>query len=274
MDIQELTPDGQQPEKWIERLARFGYAAKGLVYIIVGLLAVMAAFDWGGRVTGSEGAFQAIASQPFGKLMLFLVALGLLGYVLWRFVQAIKDPENQDSGAGAIGRRLSYAVSGLIYGGLALSALKIVFGHSSGSSGSGSQEQTATLLSQPFGRWLVAAVGVASAAYGFYCFYRAYSTQFRRKLKLSQMSPNTERWVTRIGRFGLTAKGVVAIIVGYFFIEAAHWSDPSQAKTTEGALQAIQQRPYGAWLMGVVALGLVAYGLHLEVQARYRRISP
>ncbi len=274
MNIQELTPQGQEPEKWIERLARFGYAAKGIVYMIVGLLAVMAAFDWGGRITGTEGAFQAIAAQPFGKLMLFLVAVGLLGYVLWQFVQAIKDPEHQDSGAAAIGRRLAYAVSGLIYSGLAFSALKLVFGNSSGGGGGGSEEQTATLLSQPFGRWLVAAVGVASVAYGFYSFYRAYSTEFRRKLKLSEMSASTEKWITRVGRFGLTAKGIVAVIIGYFFIQAARSSDASQAGTTEGALQAIQQQPHGAWLMGIVALGLIAYGIHLEVQARYRRISP
>lgn len=280
MDIQrEITPNGQQPEKWIERLARFGYAAKGLVYIIIGVLAVMAAFNWGGRVTGSEGAFQVIASQPFGKVLLFLVAIGLLGYVLWRFVEAIKDPEHQDSGAGAIGRRITYAISGIIYGALALSALKIVFGSSSGSGGSGSggsgsEQQTATLLSQPFGRWLVAAVGVASVAYGFYCFYRSYSTKFRRKLKLSEMDVATEKWATRIGRFGLAAKGVVSVIVGYFFIQAARTYDASQAGTTEGALQSLQQQPYGAWLMGIVALGLVAYGIHLMVQARYRRISP
>ncbi|PSN14840.1 hypothetical protein C7293_09905 [filamentous cyanobacterium CCT1] len=277
MNIQDLHPhgpDGQQPEQWIERLARFGYAAKGIVYIIIGVLAFMAAVDWGGRVTGTEGAFQTIASQPFGKLLLFLVAVGLLGYVLWRFVEAAKDPEHRDSGASAIGRRISYAVSGIIYAGLALSALRIVFGNSSGSGSSGSQQQTATLLSQPFGRWLVAAVGVASIAYGFYCFYRSYSTQFRRKLKLSEMSASTEKWATRIGRFGLAAKGVVAVIIGYFFIQAARTYDASQAGTTEGALQTLQRQPFGAWLMGIVALGLVAYGIHLEVQARYRRISP
>ncbi|MGB5974725.1 MAG: DUF1206 domain-containing protein [Nodosilinea sp.] len=275
MSIQDITPDEHQPEQWIERLARFGYASKGIVYVIVGFLAFMAAFNWGGRVTGTQGAFQTILSQPFGKVLLFIVAVGLLGYVLWRFVQAFKDPEHDDSsGAGAIGRRLTYAVSGLIYGGLALSALKLVFGSSSSGGGSSSQQQTATLLSQPFGRWLVAAVGVASIAYGFFCFYRAFTTRFRRKLKLSEMSSTTEAWVTRIGRFGLTAKGVVAVIVGYFFIRAARWSDASQAKTTEGALQALQQQPFGAWLMGLVALGLIAYGIHLGVQARYRRISP
>ncbi len=273
MDTQELVqPRNQQPEKWIERLARFGYAAKGVVYILIGVLAFQAAFNWGGRVTGTKGAFRTIASQPFGKVMLFLVAVGLLGYVLWRFVQAAKDPEHHSEGAKGIGRRIAYAISGLIYASLAIFALRIVFASPSGG-GSGSSP-AATLLSQPFGRWLVGIVGVGAVAYGFYCFYRATTTKFRRKLKLAEIEPRTEKWVTRIARFGLTAKGIVSVIIGYFFIQAARASDASQARTTEGALQAIQQQPYGAWLMGIVALGLIAYGVHLGVQARYRRISP
>lgn len=267
----------ERPAKWIERLARFGYAAKGAVYILIGILAFQAAFNWGGQVTGSKGAFYTIASQPFGNVLLFLVAIGLYGYVVWRFTQAFRDPEHNDQGLSAWGRRASYFISGLIYGSLATFAMRIVFS-SPGSSGSGggdsTNQQTATLLSQPFGQWLVALVGVAIVAYGFYCFYKAYSTKFRRQLKLAEMSLKEEKWSTRIGRFGLTAKGVVLVIIGYFFIQAARASDPSQARTTEGALQAIQQQPYGAWLMGLVALGLIAYGIHLEVQARYRRISP
>ncbi|RZM78713.1 DUF1206 domain-containing protein [Leptolyngbya iicbica] len=267
----------EQPAKWIERLARFGYAAKGIVYMIVGVLAFQAAFNWGGRITGSKGAFRTIANQPFGNFLLFLVGVGLLGYVVWRFVEAFRDPEHRDSGLSGFARRASYFVSGLIYASLAIFALRIVFGspsNSSGSGGSSSQQGVATLLSQPFGQWLVGFVGVAIVAYGFYTFYKAYSTKFRRKLKLAQMSLKEEQWSTRIARFGLTSKGLVSVIIGYFFIQAARASDPSQAQTTEGALQTLQQQPYGAWLMGLVALGLIAYGIHLEVQARYRRISP
>lgn len=271
MNSQKLSH--QRPAKWIERLARFGYAAKGIVYMLIGILAFQAAFNWGGRVTGTQGAFRTIASQPFGRGLLFLVALGLLGYVVWRFVEAVRDPEHNDSGASAWGRRLGYAISGVIYASLALVALRIVFRQPT-SSGDSSSQQTATLLSQPFGQWLVGAIGVAIVAYGFYNFYQAYSTQFRRCLKLAEMSAREEKWTTRIARFGLTAKGMVSVIIGFFLIQAARTSDPSQARTTEGALQAIQQQPYGAWLMGLMALGLIAYGLHLEIQARYRRIAP
>lgn len=279
METQSLKApkSGGDTAEWIENFARFGYAAKGVVYSLVGILAFLAALNWGGKTTGSQGAFKTIAAQPLGNILLFLVAVGLLGYVLWRFVQAIYDPEHNEDGAGAIARRLSYAVSGLIYGSLAFSAFRIVFGGGSASSGSGgssSSEQTATLLSQPFGQWLVGLVGAASAAYGFYCIYRGIRTKFRKKLKLSEMSAAEEKWAIRIGRFGLISKGIVSLLVGYFFVQAARSADPEKAKTTEGVLQAIQQQPLGGFLMGVIALGLIAYGIHMLVQARYRRISP
>ncbi|MDB9524725.1 DUF1206 domain-containing protein [Oscillatoria sp. CS-180] len=278
MDTQtRFNSNKRETAEWIERLARFGYAAKGVVYSIVGVLAFQAAFNWGGKVEGSKGAFQTIANQPFGKTLLFLVAVGLLGYVVWRFVQAARDPEHNDDGFGAIARRLSYAVSGLIYGSLAFAAFRIVFsggGSSSSSGGSSTSQQTASLLSQPFGQWLVGLVGVASAGYGFYCIYRGIKTKFRKKLKLSEMSSAEENWATRIGRFGLISKGIVSLIIGYFFVQAARTANPDQAKTTEGALEALQQQPFGAFLMGIVALGLLAYGIHMIVQARYRRISP
>jgi hypothetical protein len=273
MDIQEFAPPEKQTKKWIENLARFGYTAKGAVYIVLGFLAFLAAFNWGGEVTSSEGALTTVARQPFGRVALFLVALGLLGYVAWQFVQVIYDPEHNDSGLSALGNRLPYAASGLAYGGLALFAFKTAFNQPT-SSGDSSGQQTATLLAQPFGQWLVGAVGVGFVAHGCYYLYRAYSTKFRRHLKLHEMSAKEEAWSTRIGRFGLTARGVVSMIVGYFFIQAALAADPSRSEDTEGAMQAIQQQPHGALLMGVVALGLMAYGIHMGVQARYRRISP
>jgi hypothetical protein len=271
MNAQEIVE--RRPKQWIERLARFGYAAKGVVYGLVGVLAFLAAVNWGGQATSSEGAFLTVASQPFGKVLLILIALGLIGYVVWQFVQAAIDPEHNDSGWHTLGRRLSYAAGGMVYGGLVMFALRVVFNQpTNGSDASG--QQAAMLLSQPFGQWLVGAMGAAFLSYGCFYFYRAYATHFRRHLNLASMSAKEVMWSTRIGRFGMVAKGIVAIIMGYFFIQAGISADPNQAKNTEGALQTLQQQPYGGWLMGLVALGLVAYGIHMGVQARYRRISP
>lgn len=266
---QQLT---QQPGLWVERLARFGMAAKGTVYGIVGLLAVQAAFGTGGQTTDTQGALQAIVAQPFGKILLSFVAIGLIGYVLWRFVQAIKDPENKGTDAKGIAQRLGYAVNGLIYAGLAFSAVGIVLGSSSGGSSNSTQDGTAILLSQPFGQWLVGTVGAFVIGVGFYQFYQAFTAKFQQKLNLTGLSSIEEKWVIGISKFGLAARGVVFCVIGFFLIQAARQSDASEARGLGEALQALVEQPYGPWILGVVAFGLVAYGIYMVIQARYRRV--
>ena len=259
----------QHPSVWIERLARFGYAAKGVVYGIVGLLAAQAAVGEGGKTTDTRGALQTILTQPFGKVLLSLVAIGLMGYVLWRFVEAIKDPDNKGTDAKGLAQRLGYAANGLIYAGLAFSAISLVLGSGSGSSNS-TEDWTAILLSQPFGQWLVGTVGAFVIGLGFYQFYEAYAAKFRKKLNLTQLSNVEQKWVMGISRFGLAARVIVFCVIGFFLIEAARQSDSSEARGLGEALQALAQQPYGAWILGIVGSGLVAYATHMVIQARYR----
>lgn len=267
---QQLT---KNPSLWVERLARLGYAAKGVVYSIVGLLAAQAAFGAGGKTTDTRGALQEIVGQPFGKVLLGVVALGLFGYVLWQFVQAIKDPEHKGTNTKGILQRISYAISGIIYAGLALSAVKIILG-SGGSNSNSTEDWTARLLSQPFGQWLVGIVGAFIIGLGFYQFYKAFRTKFRKEFNLIELSDTEQKWVKGISRFGLAARGIVFCIIGFFLIQAARQSDASQAQGLGEALQTLAQQPYGAWLLGIVALGLIAYGIYMLMQARYRRIDP
>ena len=257
----------------ITLLARFGYAAKGVVYIIIGVLAAYAAFTTGGRTTDTRGALEEILSQPYGKYLLGAVAVGLVGYALWRFVQAVKDTESKGSGAKGIAVRIGYAVIGVIYAGLAFSAVQLVLGSGGQSSGdSSSKEWTATLLEQPFGQWLVGAVGLGFVIAAVSHFYKAYTAKFREKLMTSQMSENAQNFALRSGRFGLAARGVVFGIIGAFLIQAALHSNAGEARGLSGALTALGQQTYGQLLLGVVALGLVAYGFYMLVLARYRRI--
>lgn len=260
-----------QSSEWVERLARFGYTAKGIVYAIVGLLAVQVAFGSAKKTTDTEGALQAIVKQPFGQILLSLIAIGLVGYVIWCFVQAILDAENKGNDTKGILTRIGYGISGLIYASLAFSAVKLVLGTAKSSNNS-TQDWTANILSQPFGQWLVGTGGALIIGIGFYQFYEAYSAKFRKKLKLGQMSNSEETWAIRLGRFGLAARGVVFLIIGFFFIQAARQNDASQVQGLAGALQSLIQQPYGSWLLGIVAFGFVAYGIHMGVQARYRRI--
>lgn len=163
------TPNIQQPvrriasQSWFERLARLGYAAKGLVYFVVGLLAAQAAWGAGGRTTDTQGALQAIVTQPFGKFLLSLVLVGLIGYALWRSVQVILDPDQagQPMDAKQLAQRVGYGLSAIAYFGLAAAAVKLLLGSGGSSGETSTQDWTARFLSQPFGQWLVGLAGLA-----------------------------------------------------------------------------------------------------------------
>ncbi|MBI4785270.1 MAG: DUF1206 domain-containing protein [Oscillatoriophycideae cyanobacterium NC_groundwater_1537_Pr4_S-0.65um_50_18] len=257
---------------WVERLARLGFAAKGMVYALVGLLAAQAALGAGGKKTDTQGALQTIVTQPFGQGLLSLVAIGLFGYALWRWVEAAADPDQKGNDTKGILLRCSYAANGLVYASLALTAVKIVLGTGGGSSNA-SRDWTALLLAQPFGQWLVGTIGALVIGLGFYQFYEAYKAKFRQKLKLQEMSEAEQTWTVRLGRLGLSARGVVFGVIGFFLIQAARQSNPNQVKGLGGALESLAQQPYGSWVLGTVAIGLIAYGIYYIVQARYRQIG-
>lgn len=252
-------------------LGRFGYAAKGVVYAVVGILAVQAALGRGGQTTNSSGALQEIAAQPFGQILLGITAVGLIGYVIWRFVQAGMDTENEGSDAKGVLVRGGYAISGLIYGALAFVAVRMLL-NAGGSSGNGQQNLVARVLGVPFGRWLVGIGGLIVIGIGLYQLYRAYTAKFCEKLKLDEMSETERTWALRLGRFGLAARGVVLALVGFFVVQAAVQFNPNQAQGTGGALQYLQHGPWGSIVLAIIAVGLIAYGIFMLFQARYRRM--
>jgi hypothetical protein len=262
----------RQASTWLERLARFGYAAKGAVYIIMGALAAGVATGFGGRVTDPQGTLEAIYTQTFGQVLLGLIAVGLVGYAIWRLVQATADPDGEDRDVRGIAVRVGYVFAALAYVGLAFIAGQLAL--AVGGGGSSPQDWTAYLLSQPFGQALVVGVGAGVVGYGLVQLYNAYKAEFREYLKLGGMSERVETWVVRGGRFGLAARGVVFGIVGVFLMSAALRFDPREAQSLGGALQTLVGQPFGPWLLGAAALGLVAYGLLMLVAARYRRIAP
>jgi hypothetical protein len=255
-------------------LARFGYAAKGVVYIIVGILALQVALGTGGQTTGPEGALGQINRQPFGQFMLVLVAIGLLGYAIWRIVQAWVDPEGAGSDAKGIGQRIGYVFSGFSYGALALAAAQMVMGAASsgGDNSQQTQDWTARLMALPFGRWLVALIGLGVIGIGLFQFYYGYQEKFRKHLKTHEMSAQENQWATRMGRIGYMARGVVYAIIGGFLVLAAWQHDASEVGGIGKALDELAQQPYGPWLLGLVALGLIGYAVFAFIEARYRRI--
>lgn len=256
--------------RWVELLARLGYAAKGVVYLIIGLLAVQVAWGGGGQITGGQGALHTIAGQPFGQVLLWLMVIGLFGYVVWRFVQSVLDVEHCGTDGKGIAKRVAQGVSGVVYGSLAVYAANLAMG--SGGGGSSSQGWTGRLMSDTWGVWLVGLIGAVVVGYGLRQLYHAYQVDFTKRLVTSEMSPTERTWTIRVGRFGMAARGVVLIMIGWFFIQAAVTHDPSRARGLDGALAELAGTGYGPWVLGLVALGLVAYGAYQLVLARYRRM--
>ena len=257
------------------KLVRFGYVAKGTVYLIVGLLAGLAASGRGGETTGSRGALANILGQPFGRVLLVAVAVGLAVYGLWQFFRAAIDPEHRGAkGKKSVARRIGYAISGVIQFGLVVAAVRLLTAYAGSTSDNASaQDWTAALMRYPFGQLLVAAVGAGIAAFGLYQLYKAYRSELDKQLAFGRMSEGSIRLTLWVGRLGIAARGVVFAVVGGFLVSAAVQADPGEARGLGGALDAVHARPHGRWLLGLVAAGLAAYGVYLFIRARYRRVE-
>jgi hypothetical protein len=261
--------------KWMSRLARLGYAIKGVVYLIIGWLAAQLAVGQGGAATDQRGALHTIYGAPLGQFLLIVVAIGLVGFALWCFIQAIFDTEGKGRDAKGIIGRIGYAMTGVAYALLAYGAYQLVAGTGSGgkSSTATAQDWTGLLLKQPPGVALVILVGLVIIGVAFYLFSKAYTARFRQRLNLATASANVRKLAVFLGRFGYAALGVVFSIIGVFMIVAAIQHDPHQAKGLDSALQTLLHQPLGPVLLGIVALGLIAYGVYSFVEARYRRVG-
>jgi hypothetical protein len=252
-----------------ELFARSGFVARGLIYGIIGILAVKLAVGDGGKTTNQQGALKTVAHQPFGKALLVLVAAGLAGYSLWRFSRAVlgHGSEATDSGFD----RVAAFGSGVVYAALCAIAVEIIVGANS-SSGGGAKKETSGVLGWPEGRWLVGIVGVALIGIGLYQGYRAVSKQFLKDSKTEQMTPDERKWFTAIASFGYLARMVVFGLIGVFLIKAAADYNPQKAVGLDGALAKLANHSYGPVLLGIVATGLIAFALYSFFDARYRRI--
>jgi hypothetical protein len=264
------TPDHRDA---IILLARAGYGARGIVYLLVGGLAALAVFGQGGQTTGSRGALQRLMLAPWGDVLLGVMVVGLLGFALWRGIQAIKDTDHHGTDAKAIVIRFALLVSAISHTMLAVFAVSLIFtlGGSSGDSGGGSVDIASWLMSQSYGRWLVAAVGVALMGAGGAHEIKAMQTQFDRHFS---MPTKIKYWAYPICRFGLVIRGLVFVIVGSFFIMAAYQLDPGEAGGIAEVFNTLRSQVFGQSLLVLAAVGLFAFGIYSLLEARYRRIDP
>jgi len=256
---------------WAERFARLGLAARGVLYIVIGILAFRIAFGHFGDQASQNGALQEISAQPGGLVLVWIVAIGLIGYSLWRLASAALGPV-ADPVATDAKQRVKALAEGIGYGAVAIIAVKVATGSGSSSSGGG-QKQTATVLSWPGGQLLVGLVGLLIIGVGLFFVYDGWTADFTKELKLGGMSPTARKAVIALGRFGRIAQGVVFGIIGLLVMVAAVQYDPDKAKGLDGALKTLAAQPYGKWLLAIVALGFLAYGVYGLAEAKLRRVS-
>ncbi len=254
---------------WIRRFGRFGHMAKGVVYGFIGVFSLMAALGLGGGTTGTSGALQSVAGIPFGELLLWLIGIGLIGYVLWEAIKLIKDPENKGHDTKGVVIRIGYFISAIIYANIAIAAFKLAV-HAGNVKSKGSEQSfSAKLLAEPFGQWLVGLLGVIILIYGLFELYKGYKEKFMKKFNLSDMNDKEIKVLKSAGKMGLISRGIVLGMIGYFFIQTAITANPNQTKGLEGALDKLAQQPFGQWLLGIAGIGLFLYGVYEVIRGRY-----
>jgi hypothetical protein len=257
----------------IEPLARLGYASKAFVYAIVGLLAAAAALNRGGTVTDTRGALRVILSHPFGNTLLFVLAVGLCGYSLWRILDAFLDPDRRGTGFHGLVIRIGHVIRALIYGGLGLEAFRLARGlRASEGTDATVRLWTAKLLALPMGDWLLGLLGAITAAYGVSEIVAAVRDTDEEKMDLPARDPRRRRILNRICRFGVGARALIIVVLGVLLVRAAYSHNPRAAAGVRGSILELAGTGPGTWLLAATAIGLMAYAVDQAMHARYGRI--
>lgn len=257
--------------RYVEILARTGLAARGVLYVIIGWLAIQVAFGDTGRQADRTGALRAIASKPFGAAVLWLLVVGFIGMTLWGLSEAAIG------GPGTDGRKVSTRLAALaraiFYGVAAFSIMKYALGLGAPASGDKqSRDLTAKAMSQPGGKIIVIVAGLALIGAGGYLAYSSARKKFLDGLQLDQMSLRVRQGVEKLGQIGGIARGTVAAAAGIFLIVAAAQANPHDAKGVDSTLRALAHTPLGPWLLVVVAAGLLIFGAFSFCEARWQRL--
>lgn len=255
-------------ERWLQKFARFGFVSKGVVYCLMGILTVLAALGLSREKGDKTEAFKVIYDQPFGKFLLLAIALGLCGYVVLRVFQAFFDIDGKGKDAKGIATRIGYASSALLYFSLVIYAIKLA----GGDQGSGDKRAffVSKVMAWPLGEWIIGIAALIIIGAGINQMYKGISRRFMKKVKLYR-SEHAQAF-ERAGIVGYVSRGLVFSIVGYFLLRAALNSNPKEANGTGAAFDFLQNN-FGNLLMGIVALGLVAYGIFMFVRAKHESIN-
>jgi hypothetical protein len=255
----------------LERLARLGYASKAVIYAIVGALAILTALSRGGRITDTAGALRVVLTQPFGRILLVVLAVGLCGYGVWRWLDAVADPDRDGTAPSGLFTRIGNAVRGCVYGALGIEGIRLLQGLG-GSSGDEAEMLAARLLDVPFGALAVGIAGAAVAYYGVAEMVRSVQGKHDHKVEWSCISSDMRHAVQQICRFGVGVRGALIATFGVFLVRAALTLDPNQAAGARESILRLGGLVEGRWFLALIAAGVLAYAVDQAVHAYCRRI--
>lgn len=258
------------PRSFMQWLARAGYAARGLVFVILACFTAVAALDAHARPVDGKDALRAVLAQPFGSALLVLLAAGLLCFAIWREAQCILDADRLGSDLKAMARRTVYGAVGLFYVAFAVVSLSMLIGVHTPNSERSVHDWTEWLLGQPFGRLAVGAIGGAVVVTGLSIGMAGVRAQFRKRLDLKT---KPRRLVTALGVAGYLTRSAVICLIGLFLVFAALHGNAHEATGLAGALMVIKSQFYGRALLAVTAFGLLAFGVYGLAEALFRRID-
>ncbi len=253
---------------WLRNIARAGLIAKGIVYVILGILGFMAAFEIGGQTnsdTNKEGVFDSIKEFPGGLVGLGLLAAGLICYSIWRGVQTFS---NTDGSEKKWTKRVRYFFSGLVYLSLAFTAIQIIF-RSRADKEDKNQYWISEILNHPFGQWLIGLAGLVLAGVGIYQIYYGVSEKYKKHVQQLSLHSTTSSLLLRSGKIGYISRGIVWLILAYLLVRAALHNDSSGAGDTGKAFSFIEDSSFGSYLLGALGVGFMAYGVFNFIRARY-----
>jgi hypothetical protein len=256
----------------MEALTRLGYGVRGLIYITIGLLAVQVSLGKGGAPAGPQGAIAAIGKQPAGLILLWVILVGLISYSLWGVVRAVLDPLHKGHDLKGLLARFGFLVSAFGYAILIMPTYGYITGASKNGNGFQTQKFINSIMAMPWGRWAIGIIGLAVLAGGLYQLYQGFTAGFDKQIKTYALTPKEVRLATNVGRFGTSARGIVFALVGGLISLSAYQANPSQPVGMESALATLMKQPYGIWLLGIVAVGLIAFGVYSLLSAAWFRI--
>jgi hypothetical protein len=241
---------------------------------VIGALAVQAAARLGGRVTGTRGAFATVLAQPFGHTLLLAAIVGLFAYAGWRILQGVLDSDRLGRDWRGLALRTGFVLRGAAHAALAFQALRLYRGLSA-ASGLSERKLAAEAFTWPLGDWLVVLVGLGFIGFALQQIHAAATSRLERDLDIERVRREAGDWAVVCSRFGVAARAIVFILLGWAFVEAGWSRDPSGVGTTASSMRALAGQPgFGRWLLGLTAVGFVAYGFYQAIHARYLEVRP